>query len=203
MKRVLQINDINSKRKQICLDNGVSFPLYNNELRLYDIRENEYLSEKSERELFEELLPKRAKLRAMNLLKLKPYTVKGLRDKLSDGGYPDEITQCAIDYVSSYRYLDDYQYSCDYFNTYKDRKNSVRMKSELMAKGVDKDVIENAYYDVFGEDDEDYEAEQILSILKKKHYDKDNASYEEKMKIFASVCRRGYSPEKVKKIMFK
>ena len=65
------------------------------------------------------------KLRAMNLLKSRPYTVKGLTDKLKDGGYPESVINIAIDYVSSYNYLNDKQYALDYIYTYKNSKNKI------------------------------------------------------------------------------
>jgi len=200
MARVTQIKEINNKRKSIVLDEGISFPLYISELRTYSIVEGEDISQSKLDEIFNVLLPKRAKLRAMNLLKVRPYTKKGLRDKLIEGGYPDSIVDIAISYVEGFHYIDDFQYACDYFYTYKERKNVIRMKQELLSKGVDKDIIEEAYNESFT-DECDYEEKQILDILRKKKYISGETCYEDKMKIMASICRKGYSPDKVKRLM--
>ena len=60
------------------------------------------------------VLPKRCKLRAMNLLKEINYTVYKLNKKLLDGGYPENIANDTIDYVASFGYVDDLKYAMAY-----------------------------------------------------------------------------------------
>lgn len=79
---VTRIEGITSKKARIFIDNEFAFVLYKGELRLYKIREGEEIGKDEYREITEKLLPKRAKLRSMNLLKSKAYTERQLRDKL-------------------------------------------------------------------------------------------------------------------------
>ena len=62
----------------------------------------------------QEVLPKRAKLRAMNLLQGREYTTSQLRTKLQQGYYPPEIIEQAIEYVAGFHYIDDLRYAVDY-----------------------------------------------------------------------------------------
>ena len=55
----------------------------------------------------QEVLPKRAKLRAMNLLQGREYTTSQLRTKLQQGYYPPEIIEQAIEYEAGFHYKDD------------------------------------------------------------------------------------------------
>lgn len=199
--QVLKIQERTKNRVDILLDNDFSFVLYKGEVRLYKITEGKELSEASFREIMENVLPKRAKLRAMNLLKVRPYTVKGLTDKLSEGGYPDSVIKNAIDYVSSYHYLDDYQYALDYINTFKDRKSRQRMIQDLIQKGVSKNDIENALNEEWDDEAENLEEEQIRKFLIKKKYDAEAFSYEDKMKLLSALLRKGYGVEVCKKVM--
>lgn len=199
--QVLKIQERTKNRVDILLDNDFSFVLYKGEVRLYKITEGKELSEASFREIMENVLPKRAKLRAMNLLKVRPYTVKGLTDKLSEGGYPDSVIKNAIDYVSSYHYLDDYQYALDYINTFKDRKSRQRMIQDLIQKGVSKNDIENALNEEWDDEAENLEEEQIRKFLIKKKYDAEAFSYEDKMKLLSALVRKGYGVEVCKKVM--
>lgn len=199
--QVLKIQERTKNRVDILLDNDFSFVLYKGEVRLYKITEGKELSEASFREIMENVLPKRAKLRAMNLLKVRPYTVKGLTDKLSEGGYPDSVIKNAIDYVSSYHYLDDYQYALDYINTFKDRKSRQRMIQDLIQKGVSKNDIENALNEEWDDEAENLEEEQIRKFLIKKKYDAEAFSYEDKMKLLSALARKGYGVEVCKKVM--
>ena len=199
--QVLKIQERTKNRVDILLDNDFSFVLYKGEVRLYKIIEGKEISEASFREIMENILPKRAKLRAMNLLKVRPYTVKGLTDKLSEGGYPDSVIKNAIDYVSSYHYLDDYQYALDYINTFKDRKSRQRMIQDLIQKGVSKNDIENALNEEWDDEAENLEEEQIRKFLIKKKYDAEAFSYEDKMKLLSALVRKGYGVEVCKKVM--
>ena len=194
---VRTIQEINKSRVKVILDNGFAFVIYKGELYSYKIKEGEELKEETYDEIMHTVLPKRAKLRAMNLLKVRPYTFKGLRDKLTEGGYPEEIIDIAIDYVASFHYLDDLQYARDYIYTYKERKNKQKLIQDLINKGVSKDLIEEAFESELSTDETDYEGLQIKNILRKKGYYDREFSYEELQKLKASLYRKGFSSDKI------
>lgn len=191
---VTKIQEKTRNRVEVVLDQEFSFVLYKGELRSYKITLNNEIPSTSYHEIMKEVLPKRAKLRAMNLLKVRPYTESGLRQKLAEGGYPQKIIDIAIDYVASFHYIDDSQYAADYIDTYKDRKSKKCIIRDLSLKGVSKDIIQKAFED-FEDSEEgnaDFEKEQVRAILKKKNYSSD-WPYEEKMKLMAYLYRKGYS----------
>ena len=88
--RVTQIAELSKSRSKVYIEQEFAFVLYKGELRLYHVREGEEISEADYRTIMEEVLPKRAKLRAMNLLKDREYTTARLRRKLEQGFYPAE-----------------------------------------------------------------------------------------------------------------
>ena len=100
--KVTQIVEISKTRSKIYIEQEFAFVLYKGELRLYHVREGEELSEENYFKIMEEVLPKRAKLRAMNLLKDREYTTAQLRTKLRQGFYPENIIEEALSYVSSF-----------------------------------------------------------------------------------------------------
>ena len=87
------------------------------------------------------MLPKRAKLRCMNLLKARAYTEKQLRDKLLQGEYTEKLIDVAIGYVKSYGYIDDRKYAEDYIAYHMENKNRKRMELDLYRKGIDRKLI--------------------------------------------------------------
>lgn len=196
---VAKIQEFKNKQVKIILESGFAFVLYKGELCKYGVIEGEELSEANYNEIMMQVLPKRAKLRAMNLLKARPYTVKGLTDKLDEGGYPTEIIKVAIDYVSGFNYLNDYQYARDYIYTYKETKNKNKLFLDLTSKGVDKDTIMKAYDDEMGEDSSEYEICQIKKYITKKGYFDRDFTYDETQKLLASLYRKGFSPELIRK----
>ena len=71
---VTRIEELSRSRCKIYLEDSFAFVLYKGELRLFGVREQEELSEESYREIMQEVLPKRATLRCMNLLQSRAYT---------------------------------------------------------------------------------------------------------------------------------
>lgn len=187
-------------RSAIYLNDEFAFVLYKGELCNYGISKDRELSEETYLEITRELLPKRATKRAMELLVKKDYTEKKLRDKLSEGLYPVNCIDTAIEYVKSYNYLDDERYARDYISYHIELKGRNRIIRDLMNKGVSKDVIE-AVLDDYGEEEcKTVETEQIKKLLIKKHYSSD-MDYKEKQKIIAFLMRRGYSLDVIKTAM--
>ena len=68
------VKPLDSKRSLVFINDELAFALYNRELRNFHIEEGSLLSSLSFEEITEKLLVKRAKLRAMNLLKNRDYS---------------------------------------------------------------------------------------------------------------------------------
>ena len=78
--KVTRTEEVTKSRIRVYLEEEPAFVLYKGEARRLHIREGMELTQENYNIIMEELLPKRAKLRAMNLLKSREYTVKQLRD---------------------------------------------------------------------------------------------------------------------------
>ena len=115
MGTVTKLEELSKARSRVYIDGEAAFVLYKGELRLYRIEEGEEIAEEVMAEIMGTVLPKRAKLRCMNLLQKREYTEKQLRDKLAQGGYSEDIAEEALDYVKSFHYIDDTRYAvCSY-----------------------------------------------------------------------------------------
>ena len=198
---VSDICALDKKRSKVFIDGEFAFVLYNGELRDFDIKVGNELSEDKYNEIECGLLPKRAKLRAMNLLQKRDYTEKQLRDKLSDGMYPQDCIDTAIDYVKSYRYVDDERYAEDYINYQMSGRSRNRIIMDLMNKGISKDIILNKLEELYSESGDENEIIQIRQLLIKKKYDAQTIDHKEKQKLIAFLMRRGYDISTIKKAM--
>ena len=198
---VTDIIELDKKRSKIYIDGQFAFVLYKGELRDYSIKQGQNLSESDFAEITEVVLPKRCKLRAMNLLQKKDYTEKQLRDKLAEGLYPKEILDDAIHYVKSYRYLDDERYARDYVTYHIPVRSKNRIIQDLSGKGIDKGIFMPIIEELYAEEGEDVEMDQIRQLLNKKHFDPDEADFKEKQKIMAFLVRKGFQISLIKKAM--
>lgn len=197
---VTRIEEISRSRSKVFTDDGFAFVLYKGELRLYGIAAGEEISQEVYHSI-EEMLTKRAKLRAMNLLKSREYTVKQLRDKLKEGGYPEEAAKTALDYVAGYRYTDDLRYAVSYISGHENDKSRRRIEQDLQTRGIDKATMERAWTEWEEEGGSQNEQEMIGRLLKKRHYDPDSADRKEQQKTYAFLLRKGFSGEQIRKAM--
>lgn len=198
---VTRIEEMSRSRSRVYLDESFAFVLYKGELRLYGILEGEELKEDVYLQIMDEVLPKRATLRAMNLLKSRPYTESQLCEKLQQGMYPQACIDTALDYVKSYRYVDDRQFAEEYIENQQEKKSRRVIEMDLLRKGIPKDMIEEAFLaqtELGNGPDEESLARQWM---KKKHFDLKEADFKEKQKMAAFLYRKGIGGETIRKVL--
>jgi len=199
--QIVELRELTKSRVMIQTDQNGVFVLYKKELIEYEIRQDQDLSEESYSKIITELLPRRAKLRCMNLLKSRDYTEKQIRDKLNRGFYPETVIEEAVSYIKSYKYIDDYRYARAYIGFQSGSKSRKQIENELCKRGISKSDLEHAYEDACEEDKLMTEEKLIEKLLCKKKYDKNTASFEEKQKMTAFLYRKGFSLEKIRRIL--
>lgn len=195
------IIELDKKRCKVYLDGELAFVLYKGELKEYGIKIGLEISETAYEEIICVVLSKRCKLRAMNLLQKKDYTTKQLRDKLDEGLYPKELVDEAIEYVRSYKYLDDERYARDYITYHMSTRSKNRIIQDLITKGISKEKLMPIMEQLYLQEDGDIELEQVKALLEKKHYNQDMTDFKEKQKIMAFLMRRGFQMSTIKRAM--
>lgn len=195
---VTEITELSRSRCRIRLDGEETFVLYRSELRRYHVEEGRELSEEDYRAITEELLPKRATLRAMNLLKEREYTTAQLREKLRSGDYPERAVDEALAYVASYHYTDDLRYAVGYITYHESDRSRRRIEQDLRAKGIDEETLEQAWSEWEAQGGTQDEETMIRALLVKRRYDPETADYRETAKQTAFLMRKGYSAEAIR-----
>ena len=172
-------------RTSIRFDNGMEVLLYKGEVRKLGLQEQTVISREKYDEIIYEILGTRAKKRAMFMLERMDRTEHQLRDKLMQNGYPAVCVDLAIDYVKKYHYIDDLRYATNYISYQQKRKSRQKLKIDLLTKGIDKNVIEQALDEAFDSD----EQIKIRQLLEKKHYDPKECDRKEKQKTYQYLMR--------------
>ena len=164
---VTKIEEFKKDRFKIFIDDEFAFVLYKGELKSFKIKLNEEIDPLAYDEIVNEVLPKRAKLRAMGLLKSHMYTEKGLRDKLKVSGHNQENIDIAIAYVKLYKYVDDEEYVRQYLINRICSKSRMELKLYLQKKGIESELFDKVY-DELVEDEDDIEDKLIYKLLEKR-----------------------------------
>lgn len=135
------------------------------------------------------------KTKVMKYIVFKKRTEQEVRNKFS-GSIEENILEDIIEYLKEAKYLDDEEYIDRAINNFITLKNlSLReVKYKLLSKGLNKDDIENYFYEhkarldeyekqsarnIFYKKQKDMDIEEIKQYLLKKGYKYDNIKFEE------------------------
>lgn len=195
--QVVSVVPQDKKKLKICLDNGDSFILYKGEAAKLSLFEKEVFDDAKYRQIMTDILGKRATKRAMHLLEQQERTEKQLRDKLAQGGYPEQCINQAIDYVKSYHYVDDYRYAIVYIRYHQEKESRQKLTQKLMMRGISRELIQQALEEEFVAD----ECAQIKELLRKRRYDPDNADEATRRKTAQFLMRKGFKSRDIFRVM--
>lgn len=186
------------QKYRIVTDEELAFVLYRGELSRYHLEEGQELPEAVFRRIQEEILIKRAKLRAMHLLNRMDYTEAQLKKKLEQGEYTKEAVEIAMAYVRSFHYLDDERYAARYLANHAGKKSRRQMEFELEQKGISKEIIAGCRTQA--ESSEMDETELIRSLLEKRCRDPRMADEKEKRRHYGYLMRKGFCSSDIRKV---
>ncbi len=193
---VTNVESLTKTKFIVEVDGKFAFVLYKGELKRFGVIQGVELSEKIYQQIRTEIVLKRAKLRAMHLLTDTAKTEKGLREKLRQGHYPEDIIEQAMDYVRSFGYLDDRKYAESFVLSRKESKSRKEIYAALLQKGVSAEQIQEVLDEVYAEEGE---REAIRKLILKKHVDVLQANEEELHKLYGYLARKGFRYEEIRK----
>lgn len=191
-----KIEQIDNKRFRIYVEEEFLLLLYVTDIRKHKLEEQMEITPEEVERIYTETVLRRAKMKAMLLLKSMDYSEKGLRDKLIRLYYPPKAIDDALEYVISYGYIDDERYARNYVRFKKDSQSRKQIEFTLQQKGVCKDYINIAF-------DEEYSNESnalVRAIIKKIGSLEriEELSPDEKRKVGAYLYRKGFSSQEIR-----
>lgn len=186
-------------RVELCLNEKIKFWLYAGEARKLSLKEGQELSEEQYQYILHEIIGKRAIKRAMHLLERQEKTEHQLREKLLQNAYPTEAVEDAISYLKRYHYLDDERYARTFIRYHQEKRSKMRLKTDLMRRGVTKEVIELCLEEEFDSD----EQEKIRELMEKKRFLADTADDAQFRKMYQFLMRRGFKSQDILRAMKK
>lgn len=197
---VLEINNFKTNRVKVILDNGIAFVLYKGDLIKYGVSVGE-VDDKNINYILEEILPKRAINRSVNILAERDMTKGMLRDKLTGDGYPEFIIDNIIDKLEANRLINDERFIRGYIEAKSNKKSKNDIMRDLSSKGVDMDQVESIYEELKSNDLLKDEKELIVEILNKKHFVFDEADVNQINKMVQYLARKGFAYDSIRSAM--
>ena len=192
------VEPVTKTKSRVVIDGEFAFILYKGELFHYHIVENKEIKEEVYREIKDDVVLKRAKLRALYLLKDMDRTEEQLRGKLRGSEYTEDIIEKALEYVKSFGYVDDSAYARRFVEANRKRKSRRDIYFSLYKKGVPGELIEQTIEECYETEDS---VSAIKEIMRKKHYSCETASEKETQKMYAYLVRKGFRYEDVRQVI--
>lgn len=192
---IKNITDFKSNKKKIEAE-GVTFTLYKSDIAKYDIKLGEMPEEVYE-EIFLEILPKRALDRSLKIITGRDMTEGMIRDKLREDLYPSDIIDTVIDKLKQERLINDERFIRGFIEGKSSKKSKRDIMVALSSKRVDMNLAEKIYAELSEEGSLSDEKELIIKLLEKRHYDFENADFEEKQKQIRYLLGKGFSYDSI------
>lgn len=193
---IINVERLNSKKSLVLLENGRRWPLYNTELSKYGLWADNGFDDELYKTIDNDVILRRAKIRALNLLKAQDRTVKQLTDKLTKDGYDESTIALVKEYLDRFGYLDDYRIADNYCRYHMNNMSSQELKRKLYTKGIPGEII-SAVTDELGDSDE----LALQALIKKKNFAGKIIDAESYRKSVGFLIRRGFSYELIKKYL--
>ncbi len=191
---ITNIEELQKGKVKIYIDNDYHFWLYHKELAMHHLRENEEISDEVYQDICKNTILRRAKQKALAILKLTDRTEQELICKLRQAEYTNFIISQVLTYIKNYHYIDDARYAVNYVRTRKAVKSKRQIYGELIQKGIEKENIDQAFCEEY-----DDEEDAIQKAIRKKTKSVGDMTEEEKVKLAASLYRKGFQLDLIKK----
>ena len=185
----------NKARVNIFVDDAFFCGINKETALIFKLKVGEKVSEETLKQAVFESETKSAFEKASSFLETRMHSRKEIFDKLIKKGYSKESTNEAIKKLEEYHFVDDALFARQFLEQNgKLSKNMI--KNKLLQKGISFDIVSDCLE--IREDGAEYEIceRQIQKYLKAKTI----SSYNDLSKMYASMLRKGFNIEMVKKI---
>ena len=134
--------------------------------------------------------------KTVNYLKSSLKTKKQVREYLHKKEYSPITIKYVIEKLEEYGFVSDRQYAISYINTYRKKYGVMRLKGNLIAKGVDKDLVEECINEIWEENSESSIEDVAKKYLKNKILDEKTIP-----KLIRFLSYRGYEFDKINSLI--
>lgn len=188
---IKNITDFKSNKVKIEAE-GVTFALYKSDLKKCDIKIGE-IEDDVYNEIIKETLPKRALARSLKIITSRDMTEGMIKDKLKEDLYPEDIIDSVIEKLKNERLIDDERFIRGFIEGKSSKKSKRDIMAALALKRVNMNQAERIYDELSSEGSLSDEKELIIKLLEKRHYDFENADFDEKQKQIRYLMGKGFS----------
>lgn len=198
---ITAIEPVTKTRSKIQIDGEESFILSDREISLYDLHVGDELNQDVLEQIVRQLRSD-ALHRCGSLLKNQDYSQKSLEQKLERAGIPRAVAEDAVQEMVSAGYVNDRRLAEQYIRYHLHDKSRMRIMQDLMNRGIDRNLVSGLMEEIQGGEDgmdvHNVQKELIIRLMRKRHYDPEQTSFEDTLKLKAYLTGKGFSSDDVR-----
>ncbi|MCR5323989.1 MAG: recombination regulator RecX [Lachnospiraceae bacterium] len=152
---ITRIEALPRKKNKIYIDGEYAFMLYDKDMGIYHLErfsagDNEdetdiVISDELYEKIMKETVIRRAHQKTLAMLERMDRTEAELRRKMKLDMYSESVADETIGWLKNQHYLDDRRYAESFIRSHIESSSRQELISKLLAKGVAKDIINEAY----------------------------------------------------------
>lgn len=194
----LETQTHDADRASVFVDGEFAFGVHQDLVVKYELRVGQTLTPEEQQEIEREDKYVRAKQRALDYLAHKPRTEEEVRRKLRRQDLPTPVIDDVVARLYELSYLDDEGYAQDYVrNRFSSKKyGPVRIRRELVERGIDRHIAEDAVTDFFSDEDPKAAAREHAEKRWPRLSDEDDPR-RRKQKLYRYLRRRGFTSDTI------
>ena len=189
-------------RTSVFLDGEFAFGVHQDLVVKHGLRVGKTLTAEERRTIEQDEQYVQAKQRALDYLAHKPRTEAEVRRKLRREDAPAPVIEDVVARLYELSYLDDEAYATDYVrNRFASKKyGPVRIRRELVERGIDRPVAERAVDDLF-EDEDPVAAARAHAEKRWARLSDEDDPRRRKQKLYRYLRRRGFTSDTIYPIL--
>ena len=192
---ITNIEAVTKTKNHVFIDEVFAFTLSASELLSYSLAVGQSIPEDVYQDIKTNVVLKKAKLKAMQLLSVMSRTEKELGEKLRQNHYTQDIIDQAIAYVKSFGYVNDQEYIRHYILSREGTKSRKELYAGLYKKHLSKEMIEQGLLEHYGAGQE---REAIRALMCKRGFDPECTDDKQRQKLFAYLARKGFQYDDIR-----
>ncbi|SFR90101.1 regulatory protein RecX [Anaeromicropila populeti] len=183
---ITNIVPLTKKKSLVEFDEEVTCCFYENELKSFGFFAGGEIREEQFHTVMNEIILKRAKKKAMDMLVRTNRTEKEIRDKLVTSYFPEFIIEETILFLNHHKYLNEDMYTENYVMFHSKGKSRIQLRMELVKKGIDDETISN-YLELYYN-----EIEELKYVIQKKKGNTEEFAKKDKDKLIRYLIQKGF-----------
>jgi regulatory protein len=199
---ISRLETLEKSQVKVYVDENYEFALNIKEVEQYGLMEGKEITQTEYDQILENVIYPKALEKALSLLTYRDRSVQELRKKLSLAEYSEEIIDRVMAYVKRYAYLNEERFTAAYIRSRMNRKSKLRIKNELLQKGVAEELIADTMRKEYNDtSEEDAELTLLRKEIAKRVKDPEQLSYDQKQKLIAALYRKGFDIGEIRKLL--